>query len=31
VDYFDELWNEEMQERWDKTLSLKGLMRSKLK
>jgi len=30
-DYFDTLWNEEMKERWEKTLSLKGLMRSKLK
>lgn len=30
-EYFDELWNEEMQTRWNKTLSLKGLMRSKLK
>jgi len=30
-DYFDTLWNEEMQERWDKTLSMRGLLRSKRK
>lgn len=31
TEYFDEVWNEEMQTRWNKTLSLKGLMRSKVK
>ena len=30
-DNFDTLWNEEMQERWDKTLSMRGLLRSKRK